>query len=861
MVAETVPSMIYPDKFDEKTGFSAIREMVAGLCVCSPGKEYAERISFLTEYDAIELRLRQTDEFRRILLFGDEFPIGHIADATPWLKKLRIEGTFLEVDQLFELKRSLDTARGMISYFTGKNGESYPALKELSGIASVPAFVRDRMAALLTRDGRLKDSASPELQSIRRDIGQRQTAVSKKMQSVMKSAQAEGIFDADAIVSIRNGRPVIPVSVSLKRRIKGFVLDESASGRTAYIEPAEVVEMNNEIRELEYAERREILRILREVADSLRPYLDELLAVFRYMGLIDFIRAKAILAVRLGAVKPVFVDGLAMKWKNALHPLLYLALRKEKREVVPLGIELDQENRILVISGPNAGGKSVCLQTVGLLQYMLQCGMLVPVSENSETGIFEGIFIDIGDEQSLENDLSTYSSHLLNMKFFIRESGPETLILIDEFGTGTEPMLGGAIAEAILEQLNQNRTYGLITTHYTNLKHYAASAPGIMNGAMLFDTGRMEPLFKLETGKPGSSFAFEVARKIGLPEEILQSAAGRVGEDHINFDRHLKDIIRDKHYWDRKRKSIRQLEKKLEKDLEQYERQLEEARSERKEIVARAREEARALLDTVNKRIENTIREIREAQAEKEKTKAAREKIEELKESVRGEAGDGGDDAVERKMENIRARKERIRKRKEKEAGRAVKAEGEGDAGAGRDAGEDDGRIRKGDKVRLAGRDVGGEVIDVSGKSIMVAFGNMITTVKESRLEKLSRGEARKLEKGAAYGGSAAGGSGGAAGGAGGSTIQRIRDKKLSFSPERDVRGMRADEALDVVSRLIDDALMVGAAGVKILHGKGNGILRQIIRDYLATVPPVKSFRDEDVRFGGSGITVVELEV
>lgn len=832
--------MIYPDKFDEKTGFSGIREMLAGLCVSSPGREYAERISFLTGHDAIELRLRQTDEFRRILLFGDEFPLGHIADATPWLRKLRIEGSFLEVDQLSELKRSLDTARGMISYFKGKNAESYPALKELSGIASVPPFVRDRLAALLTKEGRIKDSASPELQSIRRDIGQKQAAVSKRMQSVMKSAQAEGLVDADATVSIRNGRPVIPVSVSLKRRIKGFVHDESASGKTAYIEPAEVVEMNNEIRELEYAERREILRILREFADSLRPYLEELLEVFRYMGLIDFIRAKALLAVKLGAVKPVFSDGPAMKWKNALHPLLYLALRKEKRETVPLDIELDQENRILVISGPNAGGKSVCLQTVGLLQYMLQCGMLVPMSENSEMGIFEGIFIDIGDEQSLENDLSTYSSHLLNMKVFIRESGPETLILIDEFGTGTEPMLGGAIAEAILEQLNHNRTYGVITTHYTNLKHFAASAAGIMNGAMLFDTGRMEPLFILETGKPGSSFAFEVARKIGLPEEILQSAAGKVGEDHIQFDRHLKDIIRDKHYWDRKRKNIRQAEKRLGEELEKYTAELSEAEKDRKKIISEAREEARRLLEGVNKRIEKTIREIREAQAEKERTREARKKLEGLRDEVESAETAGQD--MEKKIERLRAKQERLRRKKEK--GREEDA-----AFADREevVPEEDSIIRKGDMVRLYGRDIAGEVLDVHGKSIMVAFGNMITTVSESKLEKLSRGEAKKLGRPAT--GSRTGDSG-----------FSLREKKLRFVAERDVRGMRADEALDVISRFIDDALMVNVREVKILHGKGNGILRQVIREYLATMPPVRSFRDEHVEFGGAGITVVELE-
>ncbi len=858
--------MIYPPSFDEKTGFAAVREMVAGLCISSLGREHVSAMGFLTSFEDIDLRLTQTAEFRHILLFADDFPLGNIDDVTPGLKKLRVEGTFMEAGELFELKRSLDTARGLINWFRGKNAESYPALTSLAVNAEVPKFVKDRLAALLTKEGRIKDNASPELLNLRRGIADKQSSVSKRIQAIMKKAQGEGLAEPDAGVALRDGRLVIPVNASMKRKIKGFVHDESATGKTAYIEPAEVVELNNEIRELEYAERREVNRILKEFADALRPYLDELLEVFRYLGLVDFIRAKALFAKKVGGIKPVFRRETVLKWKQALHPLLWLTLSREKRETVPLDIELDDKNRILVISGPNAGGKSVCLQTVGLLQYMLQCGMLVPMSENSEAGIFEGIFIDIGDEQSIENDLSTYSSHLLNMKHFIRESGPQTLILIDEFGAGTEPLIGGAIAEAILDELNRRGTWGVITTHYTNLKHFAASTPGIINGAMMFDTGVMEPLFRLETGKPGSSFAFEIARKTGIPEETLQAASDRVGEDHINFDRHLKDIIRDKHYWDRKRKSIRQLEKKLEKDLERYEEQLEAARAERKEIVAKAKEEARALLDTVNKRIENTIREIREAQAEKEKTKAAREKVEELKGSVKDEPGDRGDDAVERKMEKIRAKKERIRKRKEREAagqGGDVAAPGSGKeaAASGSASGtKDDNVVRVGDQVRLFGRDVAGEVIDVSGRSIMVAFGNMITTVKESRLEKLSRDEARKLQKGGGSAGRSAGGAVGTAGGTGGSTLQRIRDKKLSFKPERDVRGMRADEALDIVSRLIDDALMVGATEVKILHGKGNGILRQIIRDYLATVPPVRSFRDEDIRFGGTGITVVELE-
>ncbi len=833
--------MIYPETFDEKTGFKGVCRIISELCICSLGRQHVDNISFLTDYGDIDLRLQQTDEFRRIVLFGVEFPLGYITDATQWLKKLRVEGTYMELNELNELKRSLDTARGVISFFSGKNKENYPQLASLSGMASVPAFVRDKLSALLAKDGRMKDNASTELQTIRREIALKQASVSKKIQSIMKSAQSSGLADKDAGVSVRDGRLVIPVNASMKRKIKGFVHDESASGKTAYIEPAEVVELNNEIRELEYAERREVLRILREFAGIIRPYLDDLFAVFRLMGLIDFIRAKALFAIKVGAVKPVLRDRPCIQWKDALHPLLWLSLKKENRETVPLDIGLDDNNRILVISGPNAGGKSVCLQTVGLLQYMLQCGMLVPMSENSETGIFTGLFIDIGDEQSIENDLSTYSSHLMNMKYFVRQSNSRTLILIDEFGSGTEPMLGGAIAEAILEQLNDNRTWGVITTHYTNLKHFAASAPGIINGAMMYDTGKMEPLFRLETGKPGSSFAFEIARTIGLPEGILKSAISKIGEDHKDFDRHLKEIIRDKHYWERKRKNIRQAEKKLENDLEHYEKQLESSEKERKEIIARAKEEAKLLLESVNKTIENTIREIKESQAEKEKTKEARLKLDGLKAIVAGNEEISDDAGMADKIERLRTKKERIKRKKAANPGDPVVSPKGKEAGDKKKAG-----ISKGDIVKLFGRDMTGEVLDVSGKSILVAFGNMVTTVKESKLEVLSRGEAKKLRKEEVGKGSA--------------SAFSLRDKKLNFRAERDVRGMRADEALDIISRFIDDAVMVDAKEVRILHGKGNGILRQIIREYLSGEPLVRSCRDEHVEFGGAGITVVEID-
>jgi DNA mismatch repair protein MutS2 len=828
--------MIYPETFEVKTGFSGIRETLSGYCLSDLGRGHLRRMEFLTSHGDIELRLRQTDEMRRIHLFGDQFPVGFIADASPGLRKLRVEGAFMEIEELFDLKRSLDTARALLNFFRGRNIESYPGLTALADASPMPRFVSDRLSSLFTREGGIRDNASPELASIRRTISRQQAEVSRRLHSLLKEAQSGGLAEGDAGLAIRNGRPVIPVSASLKRRIPGLIHDESASGKTVYIEPAEVVELNNGIRELEYAERREVLRILKEVSGSLVPYLQELLLVFRFLGLVDFIRAKAMFAIKTGAVMPIVRDRPFLNWENAIHPLLYLALKKEGRPTVPLDITLDDENRILVISGPNAGGKSVCLQTVGLLQYMLQCGMLVPLSENSEAGIFSGIFIDIGDEQSIENDLSTYSSHLLNMKFFIRNAGERTLILIDEFGAGTEPMLGGAIAESILERLNRCRTRGVITTHYTNLKHYAASADGIFNGAMLFDTGKMEPLFRLEAGKPGSSFAFEIARKIGLPEEILSGAASRVGEEHIDFDRHLKDVIRDKQYWERKRRNIRQVEKKLEQDLEKYVLRLEAAEKEKKEIISAARQEARQLLEGVNRKIENTIRQIKESQAEKEKTLRARKELSELRKQVDQDTAADTVDAGG-KLSRLRARQEKLRRKGEKkdEAAPGKKTSRE-PAGKG---------ISKGDHVVIEDRGITGEVLDVSGKTVMVAFGNMITTTDIKKLRKLSRDEIRESPP--------------AVPPAGARVMFDLRQKKLTFRPEKDVRGMRADEAIEVVESLIDDAVMVNAGQVRILHGKGNGILRQLIREYLATVPVVASFRDEHVEFGGSGITIVEL--
>ena len=832
--------MLYPDNFEHKIGFDKIRDMLKGGCLSNLGRMRVDKIRFSTKYSFIDTLVNQVDEFKQIILMEDDFPLSHFIDLTPALKKVKVVGTYFLPEELFDLKRSLETIKAILKFFKvrpappagGKEDEKYPYLQKLADNVKLYPFVFERIDSIITKQGKIKDNASPELNLIRKDIRDKESSVSKRLQSILKDAQKNGIVDKEASLSIRDGRATIPVDASNKRKIKGLILDESATGKTAYIEPTEIVELNNDIKELYYAERREIVKILTQFADDIRPYLDDLMLAYDYMGTIDFIRSKAMLANRMNGIKPIFNDRPMLEWKKAVHPLLFLSFKEEGRTVVPLDIELNNDNqRILLISGPNAGGKSVCLQTVGLLQYMFQCGLLVPMNENSEIGLFQNVFINIGDDQSIENDLSTYSSHLMNMKNFIKSANNKTLVLIDEFGSGTEPMLGGAIAEAILDSLNQRKAFGVITTHYTSLKHFASSAFGIENGAMLFDTGKIEPLFKLSIGEPGSSFAFEIARKIGLPEDILQKATEKIGKDHIDFDKNLKDIIRDKRYWETKRDSVRKAEKKLDDQIARYTAELEVVDKSRKEIIKKAKEEAETLLADVNKRIENTIREIKESKAEKEKTKLARKNLTEFKEKLN--EIDGEEEAkIQRKIEKLKNREKQAKKKTTVE--KTVK-----------ELKSDPYKIEKGDKVRLFGQDNVGEVLDVNGKSIMVAFGNMITTLDEKKLEKISEKEYKKHTK---------------------SSLRKVSgyndfgERKLKFKPEIDVRGKRAEEALQTVQDFIEEAIVINMGTVKILHGKGDGILRQLIRQYLETVDIVRSFRDESVQFGGSGITIVDFE-
>lgn len=826
--------MIYPGNFEEKIGFNIIREMLKESCLCDLGRQKVEEITFYTSFDLIHKLISQAEEFRQICLMEPAFPIGHFIDVTPALKRTRVLGTFFEVTEIIDLRKSLESIHAILTFFKNKDVKLYPMLRELTHeIQSFP-IILNRIDAIITKNNLIKDNASQELSAIRRSISDKMVAVNRIMQRLLKQAQNDGLIDEDTGLSMREGRAVIPVNSTYKRKILGIVHDESASGKTSYIEPAEAVEMNNAIRELEFAERREIIKILTQFTDFVRPYLDELFRAYNFMGSIDFIRAKAIFAIRINAIKPSMFDQPGFRWEKAVHPILFLTLFKENRSVVPLNLSLDEHSRILVISGPNAGGKSVCLKTTGLIQYMFQGGLLVPLSENSEMGLFNDLFIDIGDEQSIENDLSTYSSHLLNMKYFLKYSGERTLLLIDEFGTGTEPMLGGAIAEAILKQLNTKKIYGVITTHYTNLKHFASTTDGIINGAMLYDSQNMQPLFQLDIGKPGSSFAFEIARKIGLPEEVLLDAISKIGKEHVDFEKNLRNIARDKRYWENKRENIRLMEKHLDEIVTQHQEDLLKTEKERKVIIEKAKNEAKEILAGTNKLIENTIRQIKETQAEKENTRIVRKQLDEFKEKIELEA-ETDEEYIQRKIEKLKERENKVRKRVQKD--QDIK-ENKHD--------KETAIIKIGDKVRLFGQESMGEVLDINGKNYLVAFGNMTTSLPENRLEKLSNNE-QKHQKQLNVSSSI-------------SNTFNLSERKLNFKPTVDVRGLRTEEAIEKVEDLVDEAIMMNVRQVKILHGKGNGILRQMIREYLGTLGFVKSYKDEQIEMGGTGITIVEME-
>ena len=809
--------MIYPNNFEHKIEFNRIRELVSASCLSTLGKEKVDEMRFSASFDDIQLQLNRVDEFVRILQEEDLFPSDHFYDVRPMLARIRVVGTWIDISTMFQLKRSLQTINSIVS-FLKKDDDSkpiYPHLLSLTNNVVLYPEVTKRIDTIIDANGEIKNNASPTLADIRRQLASAYNSISRSMNTILRKAQADGYVDKDVSPSMRDGRLVIPVEPAYKRRIRGIVHDESASGKTVFIEPAEVVEANNRVRELEGDERREIIKILTAFSDYLRPFLPDLLKSYEFLAQIDFIRAKAKFGLSINAIKPSIENEQRIDWVHAYHPLLYLTLTRQNRKVVPLDITLEGENRILIISGPNAGGKSVCLKTVGLLQYMVQCGLMIPLKENSNVGVFDDIFIDIGDEQSIENDLSTYSSHLINMKFFVKNCNNKSLLLIDEFGSGTEPEIGAAIAEALLERYNDQGSYGVITTHYQNLKHFANENEGVINGAMLYDRHLMQPLFTLSIGNPGSSFAVEIARKIGLPEEVIAHASEKVGGDYINMDKYLQDISRDKRYWSRKRDEIRRERKRLGEITSAYEANLEEVNKQKREILSKAKEEAEQLLANSNARIENTIREIRESQADKERTMQARESLSEFKTKV-----------SQKEEREPKQTKRRVKKRAQSALKKST--------------------LEVGDTVRMTGQRSAGEILEVNGKKATVAFGAIKTTIDIAKLERVSKNQIKKEDTNRGLNSQ--------------SSSDIMYRKKLDFKPEIDLRGMRVDEALQAVMYFIDDAIQVGIGRVRILHGTGTGVLRQVVREYLHTVNGVSNYRDEHVQFGGSGITVVEFD-
>lgn len=837
--------MIYPQNFEQKIGFDQIRQLLKIKCLSTLGEERVDQMDFSDDYNEINRRLEQVTEFVRITQEEDDFPNQYFFDVRPSLKRIRVEGMYMDEQELFDLRRSLETIRDIVRFLQQTDDDEeaddedthspYPALDELAGDIMVFPQLITRINNILDKFGKVKDNASSELLRIRRELASTTGSISRSLNNILRAAQSEGYVDKDVAPTMRDGRLVIPVAPGMKRKIRGIVHDESATGKTVFIEPAEVVEANNRIRELEGEERREIIRILTEFSATVRPQVPAILQSYEFLAEIDFIRAKALLGIEFKAIKPSFENRQVIDWFEAVHPLLQMSLAKHNKKVVPLDIELNTGQRILLISGPNAGGKSVCLKTVGLLQYMLQCGMLVSMNERSHAGIFSSIFIDIGDEQSIEDDLSTYSSHLTNMKNMMKYCNEKSLILIDEFGGGTEPQIGGAIAEAVLKRFNAKKTFGVITTHYQNLKHFAEDHEGVVNGAMLYDRHEMRALFQLQIGNPGSSFAVEIARKIGLPEEVIADASEIVGSEYIQSDKYLQDIVRDKRYWETKRQNIRKREKIMEETIARYEKELEELDKSRKEILKKAREDAEQLLQESNAKIENTIRTIKEAQAEKERTRTARQELTDFRQQIEEADKAAMEEKIARKMEKLREKQERKKDKKNKQASQPVVAPAPKVI-----------PLQAGDYVRIKGQTSVGQIMELNGKNAVVMFGLMKTNVKSDRLERTDAPKQTLNTAKATFVSS--------------ETQDRMYEKKLNFKQDIDVRGMRGDEAIQAVTYFIDDAILVGVSRVRILHGTGTGILRTLIRQYLATVPGVVHFQDEHVQFGGAGITVVDLK-
>ncbi len=792
--------MLYPDNIEKKIGFDKIREIIKTLCSSELGKERIGDMSYSFDFDKLILELTQQEECVDLLQeTEDGMPLGSVVDLRSMMDRTKVHGTFIDQTDLMNLRLNVSTLHTIVSYIKRQDEERFSSLIKIVADAEMFPQIERSIDKIIDKYGTIKDNASAGLNDIRRSMHMLQTSISKTLHSILKQAQVDGVVEKDASPTLREGRLVIPVSAMNKRRIQGIVHDESATGKTAYVEPSAVVELNNRLRELQSDERREVIRILIEFTDSIRPYYPSLLDSFYILGLLDALKAKTMFAIQTNAIKPYMVSDCEIDWFEARHPLLERSLKSQGKKIEPLNIRIDSKQKILIISGPNAGGKSVCLKTVGLLQYMLQCGLLIPVHERSRAGVYSSMFIDIGDEQSIENDLSTYSSHLLNMKNFIKHSNNKSLILIDEFGTGTEPQLGGAIAESVLDKLRHNGVMGVVTTHYTNLKHYAAKHEGIVNGAMLYDRNKMQPLFALSIGTAGSSFAIEIARKIGLPEDVIKMASEMVGNETVDFDKHLQDVARDKRYWENKRKQIKDKEKKLQLLVDKYELQMGEIRRTEKQIIKDAKLKAVDLISKSNAEIERTIKTIKETSAEKMVTKELRENLTGMKEQMSKQL-------------------ERVDKKKDKE------------------------NFKKGDMVSISGHQMAGQILEIQGKYAIVAFGGLKSNVSLNKLERASKNQINNISTQSNT-----------------TNVDGVRVRQLNFKQDLDVRGMRVDEAVQAVIYYIDDASMLGVSTVRILHGTGTGALRQAIRDYLHAIASVDSYRDEHVQFGGAGITVVDM--
>ena len=868
--------MIYPENFEQKIGFTEIRTLLKGRCLSSLGTEWIDKqVHFMSNPQDIEQSLEEARQFKLFMEQTDEETESEFFDVREPLLRVRPERTYLEEQDLFNLKRSMVSVLSYVKFFTQTTDQDedivsqdetepdvapnfvYPALGAMAAEVMVFPHIVSRIGSILNKYGKVKDTASTELLSLRHQIEVTTRGISHSLRSIITEAQTSGYIDRDVTPTLRDGRLVIPVAPAVKRKIKGIVHDESATGKTVFIEPAAIVDANNKIRSLKAAERREVMRILQELTAEIRPHIPSLLNSLQFLAHVDYLRAVMQFANTFNAITPQITRRPNIHWVEARHPLLQKNLAKHGAQIVPLNISLRQQQHILLISGPNAGGKSVCLKTAALLQYMLQCGLPVPVDESSHPGVFSDIMIDIGDEQSIENDLSTYSSHLVNMNQMMKQANPNSLLLIDEFGTGTEPQIGGALAQAILKRFVKSQTYGIITTHYQNLKHFASRTPSIVNGAMLYDSAQLRPLFVLQIGNPGSSFAIEIARKIGIPADVINYAAQLVGKDYVMSDKYVQDIVRDKAVWETKRQNVHQREAQLENTIAQYEQKLQALQQERTEILADAKNQAQQLFDQANARIENTIRSIKQAQAEKEKTKTVRSELAAFKDEIQNNNDE--QDSLARKIAKIQRRQQRKAEgggnARTRNAANEASVAAKLRASSGRDnvssnaiSATNQQPITEGCYVRIAGQSAIGRVESISGKNAKVLFGVMHTQIPLSKL-KVSQPPKPNAENPL----------GPAATFISKETRDAMSEKRLHFKPQIDIRGMRVDEALTAVTYFIDEALQFQESPVRILHGTGTGALRQLVRTYLNTVPGIHNFYDEHPQFGGSGITVVEL--